>query len=583
MKTSPPETSLLPIFLAAILSVHAGVFAIAEEPNLSGGLPPEDVQPMVVRGTQAGDPVSPVTFDGDLRSLPKKAPWRPGDPQRLVHQLRPSAGPAPPNLPSDERSDPLLAVQTGALTRRSTTPGFNIPGIAYTGSLPPDTIGDVGPNHFIQAVNGSPGSVFKVFDKSGSALTGEISMGTLGVGGCTMGFSDPVVVYDALADRWVLLEMSLEGFPTSGSLCVYVSQSPDPVAGGWQAYEFVAPNFPDFPKLGVWPSAYLISTNEFNDGGFNAAYALDRDAMLSGLPASWQRFSVPKLSGFNFHSMTVADHEGAEPPPAGTPGLFLRHRDTEHHGGITDPDHDYLELWELDIDWQTSANSAFTGPLLVPTAEFDSSVCETSGGMYHCIDQPGVVTRLDARPEVLMWRLGYHNRGSYQALTGVFTVDAGNDQAALRWFELRDDGGGWAVFQEGTHAPDSQHRWMGSLAMDAAGNMALGYSLSSLSTLPELRTTGRESSDQLGLMTEIESTLAAGLGVQTSTERWGDYHAMTVDPNDGCTFWLTGQYLLADGTWATRIGTFAFDSCLGGIFSDNFESGDSSLWSVTVP
>jgi len=204
--------------------------------------------------------------------------------------------------------------------------------------------------------------------------------------------------------------------------------------------------------------------------------------------------------------------------------------------------------------------------------------------MYHCIDQPATVTRLDARPEVLMWSLQYRNRGSHQALTGVFTVDAGGDRAALRWFELRHAGTGWTVFQEGTHSPDGEHRWMGSLATDAAGNMALGYSVSSVATLPAIRTTGREADDSPGLMTEPETVLEEGLGVQTSSARWGDYSAMRVDPGDGCTFWYTGQYLRADGNWATRIGTFAFDSCSGNtIFADGFESGDTTRWSHTTP
>ena len=210
------------------------------------------------------------------------------------------------------------------------TPVLNFEGIAFTGAFPPDTVGDVGPNHYIQMVNDgvNGGSVFAVYDKAGNLLAGPISLQSLWTegGACAAGLGDPIVLYDPLADRWLLSEFAATD--TDNHLCVYISQTPDPVSGGWFLYDFPTPDFPDYPKYAVWPDAYYVSSNESSP----AVYALDRTRMLTGQPATFQRFTAPRLAGFNFQALLPSDLDGSTPPPAGAPNYFMRHRDDEVHG-----------------------------------------------------------------------------------------------------------------------------------------------------------------------------------------------------------------------------------------------------------
>jgi uncharacterized repeat protein (TIGR01451 family) len=133
-----------------------------------------------------------------------------------------------------------------------------------------------------------------------------------------------------------------------------------------------------------------------------------------------------------------------------------------------------------------------------------------------------------------MWRAQYRNFGTHETLVTNHTIDV--------------DG------------------FMGSIAMDKAGNMALGFSASSSTVFPSIRYVGRLASDPLGLMPQGappdgDFTLMAGLGSQTTSSRWGDYSSMNIDPVDNCTFWYTNEYVDANGDWRTRIGAFRFPSC----------------------
>jgi subtilisin-like proprotein convertase family protein len=173
---------------------------------------------------------------------------------------------------------------------------------------------------------------------------------------------------------------------------------------------------------------------------------------------------------------------------------------------------------------------------------------------------------LEAISDRLMWRLAYRNFGTHESLVVNHTVDAnGAGLAGVRWYELRDPGGSPFIYQQGTYAPDGNHRWMGSISMDRDGNIALGYSASSTSLFPSIRYTGRLASDPLGTLPQGEATLQAGGGSQTNADspRWGDYSMMGIDPTDDCTFWYTQEYYsrTSSGTWQTRIGAFKFPSC----------------------
>ena len=519
----------------------------------------------VIRGASQSRPVTPQTSDRDLRTLPVARPWRPGDPVRFNpnrYNPRPDkVERARPPRPASRR-DPLLDIQQAArpetAQRMFSPPDLNFDGQGFTGPFPPDTVGDVGPNHYIQAVNAFQGTQITVYEKSsGTPLAGPLRLVDLWAAGgaCGDGLGDPIVLYDALADRWLLSEFSAG----ANSLCVYISQTNNPITGGWFLYPFPTPGFPDYPKYAVWPDAYYVSSNEFPTP---AAYALERDKMLNGEPATFQRFTVPDLAGFGFQALIPADLDGP-PPPAGSPAFFVRHRDDEVHDITPDPAQDFLEIWEFSVDFSNPPNSTMTGPTNIPVSEFDSDLCGLFS--FACFPQPndpGPRPDLDPLREVVMWRAQYRDFGTHEALVGNFVTDVdGTDHGGVRWFELRKTGmGAWVLYQEGTVAPDSDHRWMGSIAMDGAGNMALGYSVSGPNTFPSIRYVGRLAVDPLGTMPQGETTLIAGTGSQIAN-RWGDYSAMSVDPVDDCTFWYTNEYTNPSHNWSTRVGRFNFDSC----------------------
>ncbi|MFN7975001.1 MAG: hypothetical protein U0166_22060 [Acidobacteriota bacterium] len=500
-------------------------------------------------------PVSPFVFEGDLSKIAPAPEWTPGQPIKIVpKRLYPRPGQFQEPLVPPQELDPLISRQ-GEPTRTPdafTTPILSFQGLGNTGVQPPDTVGDVGPSDYIQAINSGGGTAYKIWDKTGTALTGTLTLSNLGTGACGSGFGDPIVLYDALADRWLLSEFAGSG----NNLCVYISKTSDPVAGGWYNYRFTTPNFPDYPKYSVWPDAYYVTSNENSP----AVYALDRAKMLLGQAATSQRFTVPSMSGFPFQALSPADFNGSTPPPAGSVAYIGRHRDDESNPPNSPSD--YIDLWAFHVDWTTPANSTLTQLPSVTVSEFDSNLCGLSS--FSCVPQPGTGVRLDPLREVIMNRLNYRNFGSYEALVGEFATDVGDfqDHEGIRWFELHKVGAGnWTLFQEGTYSPNATHHWMASIAMDRSGNMALGYSKSdATSTFPGVAYTGRLATDAPGTMSQPETTLVAGSAAQTSGTRWGDYSAMGIDPADDCTFWYTQEYT-PSGSWRTWIGSFKFSTC----------------------
>lgn len=424
----------------------------------------------------------------------------------------------------------------------------NVDGQGFTGVNPPDTIGDVGPEHFIQAINMSGGTSYTVYKKTdGSVAAGPFTLSDLGGAGVS-GLGDPIVLYDQLAKRWLLAEFS----NNPNGVHLYISKTTDPIAGGWFHYQFNTQQFPDYPKFGVWPNGYYFTSNE-NTGP--AVYALEREKMLAGNPAAtMQRFLAPELTGFGFQALTPADAD--DEPPADSPFYLMRHHDDEvHNSGSNNATQDFLDLFELKIDWATPANSTLTGPVGLPLSEFDSDLNGLSA--FNCFPQPGTTVRLDPLREVIMHRVQYRKFKSHEAMVGSFVTDVdGNDHGGIRWFELRKDSqAGWHVHQEGTFAPDSHNRWMSSIAMDGEGNIGMAYNVSSTTVFPSIRFTGRKASDPMGAM-RSELTLIDGTAANASF-RYGDYASVSIDPSDNKTFWCTGQYN-ASAQWSTRIGTFLF-------------------------
>jgi hypothetical protein len=491
---------------------------------------------------------------------------------------------------SPQRGTALLGrsvpVAPGALPRATsfTAPIVNQPGMTTT-SPPPDPIGDVGPNHYVQGLNGFGGGIFTMYTKFGVPVSAAhtnlvLSQLVTTTGPCASGLGDPVVNFDQLANRWILSQLA------SQHLCIYLSDTDDPTAlDRWSLYDFdlsamldaagnPAPGqIPDYPKLGVWGDAYYMTANDFAIRANEAAvYALDRTAMLAGATASAQRFVVPNIGiDSGYQPMGVVDLDGKRLPPAGTPGMVVRRVDDEFFTvpGST-PGSDTIEIWNVVPDFTTPANSTLVGPTTITSADTDAFLCARTLRTFDandfnaCAEQPGTPQLLSVLGVFVgaMWRVQYRNFGTFETLVGNFDADAGTQQPATHWFELRrPSGGAWVVQQEQTFAPDTTHRWMASTAMDGAGNLATGYSASSTTLFPSIRYAGRLSTDPLGTLTSGEATMAAGLQSQTGSVRWGDYSSLNVDPVDDCTFWYTSMYYAsatAGNTRSTRIGAFSY-------------------------
>jgi len=414
---------------------------------------------------------------------------------------------------------------------------------ACGGCAPPDPTGDVGPSNYVQMVNGTK---VAIFNKSGTLQTPIFNLGALWPIGdiCAGNGGDPQVNYDEAADRWVLSQLN-----GTNRLCFAVSQTADP-NGAYNLFNFNVGAFPDYFKVGVWSNGYYVSTNEPSFPG----YAFDRAKMLAGDSSATFIKILPLPVG---NLMLPADVDGATQPSGG--GLFYTFLDGATHGGS-----DRIELLQLNPDFATPANTTFAQINSFPIAPFTYTVCGVFN--FNCIRQPNTPQRLDALSEYPMQRFAYRNLGPYQALVGNFTVDTGTSEegAGIRWFELRNTGSGWTLFQEGTHDPnDGNDRFFGSAAIDSVGNIALGYSVSSSSLAPSIRYATRTPGDPAGTL-QAEQTLQAGGGSQTGSNRWGDYSSMTVDPSDDCTFWYTNEYYSADATtdWKTKIGHFVNPECL---------------------
>src|SRR5882762_7799709 len=461
-----------------------------------------------------------------------------------------------PHAAAAHQQDPAL--QGIVNPQVATTAGLNFAGVGNgdygfaPNAAPPDTNASVGATQVVQWVNES----YAVFNKSTGAIVpgfpkaGNTVWAGFG-GGCeTNNDGDPIVQYDKANNRWILTQFSVTTTPYLQ--CVAVSTTPD-ATGTYNRYSFNYGNqFPDYPKVGVWPDAYYISFNIFTNGvtfAGSKACAYDGAAMRSGAAATQVCFQLST----SFGGLLPSDLDGSTAPPAGSPNFFLNFGTNS------------LNLWKFHVVFATPANSTFTGPTNIPVAAF-TVPCRGGGA---CIPQPGTTQNLDSLGDRLMYRLVYRNRGGVESLGVNHSVAVGTNKrnriTSVRWYELRSPNGTPTVFQQGTLSTvDGIHRWMGSIAMDKVGDMALGYSASSSSILPSIRYTGRIPTDPLGQM-QTENIIQNGGGSQTGgLNRWGDYSSISIDPVDDCTFWYTTEYLKSSGSfnWSTRIASFKFPTCL---------------------
>jgi hypothetical protein len=463
------------------------------------------------------------------------------------------AEPAPATFvdPVWQRTAGAALVTIPGLNRLGLGKGFRGPSGSHPPlGVPPDPNSAVGDTQIVEIVNLS----LAVFDKA----KGTVAMGPVFIGNlfetfdasCSNGadMADPVVLYDKQAARW------LWDFHTLGTpyvFCVAVSQSSD-ATGAYNLYAFTqqADGMLTAPKLGTWPDAYYLSTKTTNNSIYYGplACAMDRTQMLAGQAANMQCIQIddPNLSG-----MLPSDMDGPVPPPVGSPNYFM----TEGP-----PKSNALYLYQFHVDFTNPANSILSGPVKIDVAPYNPSFQ---------VPQFGATQKLNTNGDGLLHRLVYRNFAdatpSYQALLVTHSVLTGASPSSgvgMRWYELRNPGPATVVYQQGTYAPDSNYRWMGSIAMDGLGDIALGYSISTAGAYPGVRYTGRLASDPLGTM-ETEATIFDGSGSQSDSDRWGDYTSMSVDPSDDCTIWYTGQYLAAAGSanWATRLFSFYFPAC----------------------
>ena len=507
-------------------------------------------------------------------------------------EIRPERGPEIKD--QGFSGDGALQTASGLAGRMTTTaipaPLANFEGLSNQDNLntfgfrvnPPDPMGDVGPNHYVEMIN----LVLGIYDKQGNKLLGPVDIGQLWAGfavnDCTDPSGDPVVLYDQFVDRWLLSQ-----FTTRGPIyydCVAISQTGDPT-GAYYRYAFITqPDpelpggtfFPDYPKYGVWTNSYIMTTRDFgNVSGYGiSVYALEKNKMIAGNPKAravqffLDTAVVPlELVG---DGLLPADIDGTKKPGDKAPVPIIGTQDDGAGYGATS---DALNIWELAVQWNSKPVASLKLAAQLPVAAFDS-VFPCAPTSRDCLPQPGItnpaqyldVLSYRQRPT---WRLAYRNFKSYETLVTNQSVEALPGIAGVRWYEIRRTNGVYSLFQQGTYAPDNVHRWMGSAAMDKVGNIALGYSVvDGDSVYPGIRYTARLFGDPLGQMTLGEGVVINGSGVQrTTNSRWGDYTSLNVDPVDDCTFWYVNEYYTLAGQqsstagWQTRIASFKLPGC----------------------
>jgi len=418
--------------------------------------------------------------------------------------------------------------------------------VNQSGSVPPDPVGAIGKDHFVQMVNGG-GSVVLITDKDGNTTTAPFSSNTFWGSVNSSGAGDPMILWDQLAERWFLLELGND----LTSMLLAISDTADP-AGEYTAYKINAPSLPDYPKIAIWPTGYYVTTNEFTDNEI-PTYVIDREAMIAGdTDLNFQRvLGIPKFGGTNAFQVAGAVHwSGMVAPPENSPMMAIRIHDDAWGAGA-----DRIEIFEFIPDFDNPNNTVVNGPIQLPTAAFDADLCP-GGDIFSCITQ-GNGSQMSVLQQVIMFRPQYRNFGSHESVVLNFSVDVtGGNQAGIRWMELRKTSEEpWFIYQEGTYAPDDRSRFMGAIAMDVAGNIAMGYTLIGDNTFPSSAITGRRSIDPLGIMFLEESVIGEGQSWNGS-QRWGDYAALTVDPLDQATFWFTNEYTGLNGGWTTKIASF---------------------------
>jgi hypothetical protein len=509
-------------------------------------------------------------FRGDLRQLPQVRGVVRERPEREAPEPNPGTLVPPGGIsaPSQEESIPV----TPGPNPPAPPPSASFEGLSFGANgngHPPDTNGDVGPTYYIQSINTSLG----IYNKTTGALIAAPNFNTFMAAGAfgnlcdTNNFGDPVVLYDSFEDRWVITDFAFTltggavNNPPGAYQCFAASKSGDPVAGGWNFYSLHITDFlNDYPKFGVWPDGIYMSANMFGfpaGGAFAGArvWSLNKAQMYAGAPVVQSvSFNVP---GGDFTVLPSNARLQTGTPPPGTPNYFLS----------TWQFLNALTVYKFHVDWNKLTLSTFTGP--------DTPIAASSWPNANVPNAPSLGgNNLDVLQIRAMMQNQYTNNSGVESLWASHTVRRFdiNGFAAPRYYQVPVTGGtvGPNITQAATWDPDGAnviYRFMPSLAVDRAGDMALGYSTSSAGTKPAIKYAARLSTDPINTLSQTEQLLIQGLGTQTGTcggsacIRWGDYSAMTLDP-DGCTFWYTNMYYPVDGLdHHTRIGSFSLAAC----------------------
>jgi hypothetical protein len=525
------------------------------------------------------------SWAGDLRSLPSNPPRKRERPEREPPQPAPTVVPGGPPARAGEIAAPSITGVTPTASAPAPAPLQSFDGLDFANwgaGHPPDTNGDVGPQYFIQTVNTSIGVYRKTDGVRVAAFAFDtfMSQGQFGNLCDTDNFGDPIVLYDTFEDRWVItdfafqLDASANVINPPGSFqCLAVSKSGDPVTGGWNFYSInTAGGLGDYPKFGIWPDGIYMTVNMFDysaSGSFQnpRAYAFNKAQMYAGAPSvQVVSFDLP-ASDFTVLPSNARLQTGT--PPPGTPNYYLS----------TWQFTNALSVYKFHVNWNSISLSTFTGP--------DTPLAATSwpnASVPNAPSQSG--NSLDVLQIRAMMQVQYTNLNGAESLWATHTVrrQDTNGFAAPRWYQVNVSGGtvNPNLPQAATWDPDGanlMYRFVPSLALNKTGDMALGYSTSSSSTKPAIKYAGRLSSDPINTFSQTEQTLLQGTGTQTGNcggsacTRWGDYSAMSLDP-DGCTFWYTDEYYATDGlNDLTRIGAFRFSSCQQSVIQTGVISG----------
>ncbi|TAN46661.1 MAG: hypothetical protein EPN21_19930 [Methylococcaceae bacterium] len=562
--------------IAGFIALSAAYAEASEETVHSERLPAVDaVQSPPVRD------IAPADAEQD-RDQPHVVPLRKREPSPATSAplSKPPQDPLAPmqrKVPLTPLGSPLISFE--GLSGKNNETAFGSP------SSPADVNGDVGPNHYVQMVN----NLWRVFDKqTGQPLTAPLKLSALFKAGGVTGScakqdqGDPIVLYDPLADRWLLSQFNFDTAWNGNDKppyheCVAISASADPT-GVYYLYDFIMEKnrFNDYPKFGVWPDGYYLTVSQYgpNGGDFvgQALYVFDRAGMLAGQSAAANYHDFSDM--YELSILLPADLDGP-PPPAGTPNYVVGFN-TNYYSGLPIPK---LRVFEIYADFASTSPSVYEraeSPLSLAT--FNAKICSNSAG--NCIPQRGVGQKLDALTDRPLHRLQYRyfadscpvdaSLSACGTLTFNHSVNSGNSKTGVRWYiaTINPSTDALRIAQQGTFGTTDNSRWMGSVALNKNGDLAAGYSISGPNVFPSIRYSGRLAGDTPNILTLGEGVLQNGTAPQTGgSERWGDYSMMAVDPVDDCTFWYTNQYYStkSDGYnwyWKTRIGSFRLaDNC----------------------